>query len=310
VDYDLSGLLNVLDFVPELRDGSGNLREPSEQKTLDFADAWISYAELCGMRRNKEAGKMPAAQGMTQKSGRLPAMEDKDHDCGAGFQPARGEGAGKMPAPQEVIQKSEPNLTAGSCILKAPNLAKTVQDALLHFEGQRYLLSAWCIMPNHVHLVVTPLPGHDLSNILHSWKSFSANGINRLRGGTGPIWERESFNHMIRSEEHLKLFVQYIEENPVRARLCRFPEEWPFSSCGAGFQPTSNCDEDSCGAGFQPASELELVDPRKLPFALPRSRGELPHIHKEGVTYFVTFRLLDAVILNSDRAGWKPAAQK
>ena len=213
------------------------------------------------------------------------------------FQPADSSNteAGKMPAPQEIMQESEPNLTAGSCMLKEPNLARIVQDALLHFEGQRYLLSAWCIMPNHVHLVATPWPGHDLSTILHSWKSFSANGINRRQGKTGPLWERESFNHMIRSEDHWRLFVQYIEENPVEAKLCGFPAEWPFSSCGAGFQP---------------ASELELVNPRGLPFAPPKSRGELPHIHKEGVTYFLTFRLLDAVILNSNRAGWKPAPQK
>jgi len=237
------------------------------------------------------------------------------------FQPAdsRNTEAGKMPAPQEIMQESEPNLTAGSCMLKEPNLARIVQDALLHFEGQRYLLSAWCIMPNHVHLVVTSLPGHDLSTILHSWKSFSANGINRRQGKTGPLWERESFNHMIRSEDHWRLFVQYIEENPVEAKLCGFPAEWPFSSCGAG--PPGSVRQRAPDVrrpladgrvltDFQPASELELVNPRGLPFAPPKSRGELPHIHKEGVTYFLTFRLLDAVILNSNRAGWKPAPQK
>ncbi len=183
------------------------------------------------------------------------------------------------------MRDSEAPLTAGSCILKEPKVAKVVQDALLHFEGKRYLLSSWCIMPNHVHLVVTPLSGHDLSTVLHSWKSFTANRINQMKVRTGPLWERESFNHMIRSEDYWKHFVHYIEKNPVDAKLCSIPEEWPYSSCGAGFQP---------------ASGLELTNPKILPFVPVKSRGELPHIHKEGATYFVTFRLLDAVVLNSE----------
>lgn len=96
---------------------------------------------------------------------------------------------------------------------------------------------------------------------------------------------------MIRSEEYLKHFVQYIEENRIKAKFCRLPEEWPFSSCGAGFQP---------------APDLRLENPRELPFTRVKTRGELPHLHKEGVTYFVTFRLLDAVALNSEQEDKTP----
>jgi hypothetical protein len=83
----------------------------------------------------------------------------------------------------------------------------------------------------------------------------------------------------------------------VLAGLCHAPQDGPFSSCGAGFQPASN---------------LEFVDPRKTPFSELRSRGELPHLAKEGGTYFVTFRLADAVVRNQDTssAGQRPAPQQ
>ena len=81
----------------------------------------------------------------------------------------------------------------------------------------------------------------------------------------------------------------------MAAGLCATPRDWPFSSCGAGFQP---------------AEELQFIDPRKTPFAPIKGRGELPHLHKEGGTYFVTFRLLDAVDTNLCGAGFQPATHK
>ena len=152
--------------------------------------------------------------------------------------------------------------------------------AALFFEGRRYYLSAWCVMPNHVHALVTPLGDHTLSGILHSWKSYTANNINRLVHEGGPLWERESFNHLIRSAEHWQWFVDYTERNPVNAGLCSTPEEWPFSSCSVGFQP---------------APELSFVDSRKTPYVPLRGRGRLPHLCKDAGIYFVTFRLADAV---------------
>ena len=182
----------------------------------------------------------------------------------------------------KVAAESEPQLTRGSCVLQQAAIAKIVQRALLHFHGQRYILLAWCIMPNHVHLVLAPLEEHTLSRILHSIKSYTANRINNILGRRGPLWERESFDHLIRTPEHLQAFCEYVEQNPVKAGLCENPENWPFSSCGAGFQPDH--------------SRLGLwTDPLSTPIVEMRSRGELPHLHKPPGIYFVTDRLLDAV---------------
>jgi hypothetical protein len=85
-------------------------------------------------------------------------------------------------------------------------------------------------MPNHVHAVVTPTDGWELSAILHSWKSFTAHQANEILKRQGTFWERESFDHLIRTFDHFEAFVRYVESNPVEARLCQAPEDWPWSS--------------------------------------------------------------------------------
>ena len=105
-----------------------------------------------------------------------------------------------------------------------------MESALLHFQGERYALSAWSVMPNHVHVVMTPYSGFTMSEVLHSWKSYSAHQINRLLQRSGRVWEPESFDHLVRDERAFEQFVAYTENNPVVAGLCEFPELWPFSS--------------------------------------------------------------------------------
>lgn len=85
-------------------------------------------------------------------------------------------------------------------------------------------------MPNHVHAVVSPQLGCTLSQVLQSWKGFTAREANRLLDKSGPFWERESFDHMIRSLHSLERFIDYTRMNPVSAGLCARPEEWPYSS--------------------------------------------------------------------------------
>jgi putative DNA methylase len=81
---------------------------------------------------------------------------------------------------EEITALSEPPLSLGSCVLGKPEAAQIVQDALLYFQGVRYFLDAWCVMPNHVHTVFGPATGMNLSKITHSWKSFTGNQINEL----------------------------------------------------------------------------------------------------------------------------------
>jgi len=125
---------------------------------------------------------------------------------------------------------SEPQAASGSCILKNPDLAQSVEDVLLHEQSERYALSAWCVMPNHAHAVVTPLDSNSLSSIMQSWKSISAHRINRILDRRGPVWQRENFDHLVRDEASFEKFVAYTENNPVVAGLVARSEEWPFGS--------------------------------------------------------------------------------
>jgi REP element-mobilizing transposase RayT len=119
----------------------------------------------------------------------------------------------------------------GACWLSKPEIADLVADALRHFNGQRYELHAWVVMPNHVHVIVWPLPGHTLSDILHSWKSFTGNKANKILNRTHKeFWQTESFDHWIRDDEELARMTTYVRNNPVKARLCKTPEDWKWSS--------------------------------------------------------------------------------
>ena len=118
----------------------------------------------------------------------------------------------------------------GACWLRRPAVADLVVRALKIFDGQRYELRAWVVMPNHVHAVVWPMPGQTLSRILHSWKSFTSKAANRWLHRTGGFWQQESFDHWIRDEAERARLVAYVERNPVKAGLCRTPADWKWSS--------------------------------------------------------------------------------
>ena len=123
----------------------------------------------------------------------------------------------------------------GCCALRHPEVARYVQDSLLHFHTDRYHLHAWCIMPNHVHILVEPLT--DLATIIQGWKSFTARWIlkqNKRLGLNIPqadhLWMREYWDRYIRNPEHYRKAVDYIHHNPVKAGLCQSPSNWPWSS--------------------------------------------------------------------------------
>ena len=83
-------------------------------------------------------------------------------------------------------------------------------DALHHFDGQRYRLGTFAVAGNHVHVLVSPIPGFSLSSVMHSWKSFTANTINKQLGLTGKLWRPESFDWIVRNEVHLERIEHYI----------------------------------------------------------------------------------------------------
>ncbi len=104
----------------------------------------------------------------------------------------------------------------GACVLARPDIKQLVESALMHFDGTRYHLGEFVVMPNHVHALVMPLAPWALSEILHTWKSYTAHQINRVLGQTGSFWQKESFDHIVRSAAALDHFTRYIRENPKK----------------------------------------------------------------------------------------------
>ena len=107
----------------------------------------------------------------------------------------------------------------GSCLLRAPSTRKLLADAIGHFDGQRYELAAYVIMPNHVHVLLKLKADNPIEKILHSWKSFSAKAINKALGRTGTLWQHEYWDRLIRSRRHFDTTLAYIQDNPKKARL-------------------------------------------------------------------------------------------
>ncbi len=108
---------------------------------------------------------------------------------------------------------------AGQCWMNQPAIADLVLNALRHFDGQRYVLLTWCIMPNHVHVVVKLAEGHELDKILHSWKSFTAHQAVKLLSISGPFWQPEYYDHLVRDDEDLLHAVEYTVNNAAAAGL-------------------------------------------------------------------------------------------
>ncbi len=118
----------------------------------------------------------------------------------------------------------------GSCFLREPAIAGVVQNNLLYFDGERYRLHAWCVMPNHVHVLFTALPEWAMSKIVGSWKSYTAHEANKIMRRSGKFWQPELFDRYIRDGKHFRNAIAYIENNPVKAGLCAKPEEWCWGS--------------------------------------------------------------------------------
>ncbi|MCR4305031.1 MAG: transposase [Gallionella sp.] len=136
----------------------------------------------------------------------------------------------------------------GACWLKQPDVADIAENSLLHWDGQRYRLLAWCVMPNHVHVLIEAWEGYSLPNIVQGWKSFTARLINRHLGRIGTLWMRDYFDRYIRDDHHLAAVVAYIHNNPVKAGLVQNECEWRHSSARLG-TPTEGASASSPAFG-------------------------------------------------------------
>jgi REP element-mobilizing transposase RayT len=104
----------------------------------------------------------------------------------------------------------------GSSLLRIKENKEIVENTLKYFDRNKYILDEFIIMPNHVHVLIKPINDFALKEILHSWKSYSANMINKRMGLNGQLWMHESFDHIVRSEEALEFLREYIRNNPKK----------------------------------------------------------------------------------------------
>lgn len=158
----------------------------------------------------------------------------------------------------ELRRRIETYLDAGhgSCVLREPEIAACVVDTWHRFDGERYRLLEWVVMPNHCHVLIEPFEGMPLGKIVLSWKNYTARWINQRMGHAGEmrseeesrtgvqrsqeegripvrrtqIWQREYWDRFIRNESHLAVVRNYITMNPVNAGLVTKPEDWWWSS--------------------------------------------------------------------------------
>lgn len=139
----------------------------------------------------------------------------------------------------ERLARAEAALDSGlgSRALADPRLAALAEGALTHFNGRRYALLAWCVMPTHVHTLLVQAGGWPLSSVVQAWKSFTAHHVNARLGRTGRFWAPDYFDRSMRDEGQAGVVQAYIENNPVAAGLCAAPQLWPWSSARIG-RPT------------------------------------------------------------------------
>ena len=114
--------------------------------------------------------------------------------------------------------------------LKNNEIAEVVMNSLLFNNNKLYELWAGCIMSNHVHTLLSLLPGSpSLQKILQNHKKFTAVHCNKLLDRTGPFWAEESFDTLIRNEKHFSHAVNYIIDNPVKAGLVNQWTDWKWT---------------------------------------------------------------------------------
>jgi len=125
---------------------------------------------------------------------------------------------------------------SGTCILRHDDCARTVEDSLVFGDGIRYRLLCWCIMPNHVHVLIQQAAEWPLAKVVQSWKRHTSREIHRM-GETcspgeipKPLWQRDYWDRFIRDERHFNVTKSYIDDNPVKAGLVAAPELWRWGS--------------------------------------------------------------------------------
>lgn len=114
----------------------------------------------------------------------------------------------------------------GECQLRNRKIASCV-DAWKYFDRERYRIVAWCVMPNHVHVIIRLFHGRDLWRTVHSWKGYTARRANQLLEREGVFWFRDYYDHCLRNQRELERTIDYVLGNPAQIGLAN----WPYVGC-------------------------------------------------------------------------------
>jgi len=107
----------------------------------------------------------------------------------------------------------------GSCLLAKAGHGTTTASAFRFYDGLRYVMHSFVVMPNHVHLLLSLMDDHPMAKIVADWKRFTARTINQAEGGSGGIWMEDYFDRLIRDWDHFINVCRYIGRNPEKAKL-------------------------------------------------------------------------------------------
>ena len=107
----------------------------------------------------------------------------------------------------------------GECLLRQPEISTVVASNLRHFDGCKYEMDSFVVMPNHVHVLVGIAGRNTMRAQCRNWKKYTATVINERLARSGQFWQWESYDHLVRSAGSLAKFRDYIEKNPMKAKL-------------------------------------------------------------------------------------------
>lgn len=140
---------------------------------------------------------------------------------------------------ENLLDKAE----SGPTWLKNRKVAQIVCESIHHRDQNEYDLYAYCVMPNHIHLVFKLLNNskiiegvkYPVTKLLQGLKKYTAHECNKVLDRTGQFWQHESFDRVVRDTDELENTIRYVLHNPVKAKLVKYWKDWPYSCCKEEF---------------------------------------------------------------------------
>jgi putative transposase len=140
---------------------------------------------------------------------------------------------------------------ARRAVFHSESWARLFLDTLYHYRGSAYLLHEFVIMPDHIHLLITPLTS--LVKAVQFIKGGFSYRVKKELGSSMEIWQKGFQDHRIRDAEDYRIHVIYVRENPIRKSLCHRAEDYPYSSAHVSFEL------DLCPQGLKPLTFAAAV---------------------------------------------------